>query len=416
MRQRGLSEVAAKEFHLGLALNGWRHLRDFFEKKKVPLNLVEKAGLVIRGERGEYYDRFRGRLIFPIENVTGQVIAFGGRASGDEKPKYLNSPESPVYVKGRNLFALSKARDAIRNREFVVLVEGYFDALSLWNAGIKNVVATLGTALTREHLELIRRFTSNIVVIFDPDEGGRSALERSLVLFLEEKFNAKVVILPENLDPDDYIKKYGPEGMGRMISGAKSMVDHYIENAIGGKRGFEEDLGAFRKAVAFISHIEDMVQRNLFVKRVSEKLGVDEAMLKAEVTRSLQGGQKRRFHGMSSPQSGGLPKNELESDPVEMTLIHLLIEFPDKISQVLEEGIFEFVLNQDLKRLGLELKDRYHDKLVITDLIEVIGSQWLRENILKLTVSDNPFGKDVSDEVLSDTIVKIKKKWFKARA
>ena len=118
---------------------------------------------------------------------------------------------------------------------------------------------------------------------------------------------------------------------------------------------------------------------------------------------------------MSSPQSGGLPKNELESDPVEMTLIHLLIEFPDKISQVLEEGIFEFVLNQDLKRLGLELKDRYHDKLVITDLIEVIGSQWLRENILKLTVSDNPFGKDVSDKVLSDTIVKIKKKWFKAR-
>lgn len=228
LRRRGMHAATVKEFRLGLALNAWRNLRDRFEKQKIDLSLAEKAGLIIRGEKGDFYDRFRGRLIFPIENVAGEVVAFGGRGLGDEKPKYLNSPESPVYTKGKNLYSLNRAKDEIRKKGYAVLVEGYFDVLSLWNAGIRNAVAALGTALTREHLDLLRRFTTEIVAIFDADEGGRSALERSLALFLEAKFHARVVILPDNLDPDDYIKKHGPKDLENLITNSRSLVDYYI--------------------------------------------------------------------------------------------------------------------------------------------------------------------------------------------
>ena len=135
------------------------------------LKLAEQAGLVIAGKEGSFYDRFRGRLIFPIENIFGEIVAFGGRILEKGEPKYLNSPESPVYIKGKNLYGLNKTKEEIRKHGFALIVEGYFDLISLWNAGIGNVVATLGTALTREHLELLRRYTMEVVALFDPDRG-----------------------------------------------------------------------------------------------------------------------------------------------------------------------------------------------------------------------------------------------------
>ena len=411
LRKRGINDSTVKEFHLGLALNSWRHLRDFFEQKKIPLQMVEKSGLIIRSEKGDFYDRFRSRVIFPIENIAGDVIAFGGRASGDEKPKYLNSPESPIYTKGKNLYGFNRSRDEIRRKGYAVLVEGYFDVLSLWNAGIRNAVAALGTALTRDHLDLLRRFTTSVIAIFDPDEGGRSALERSLVLFLEEKFHARVVILPENLDPDDYIKKHGPEAMEKLIADSQSMVDYYIENVIGSKRGFEENRDALREAVPFISRIEDPVQRNLFTKRVSEKLNVDQALLKSEITKASSGRRPAKL----AKQNGFKNVSSL-SDSVEMTMIHLIMEFPEKLSG-LDSEIFDYFQDPNLKPLGKEFKRIIQDgrEFVLADFLSGMGDNELRKRILSWTMSDTPFDGDMSEKLFTDTIDKIKTRWLRTK-
>ena len=413
LQKRGINDTTVREYNLGLALNGWRNLRSWLENEKIPLPLAEKAGLIIRGEKGEFYDRFRSRLIFPIENIAGEVIAFGGRASGDEKPKYLNSPESPVYIKGRHLYGLSRAKDEIRKKKCALLVEGYFDVLSLWNAGIRNAVAALGTALTREHLDLLRRFTDHVVAIFDPDEGGRTALERSLTLFLEEKFSASVVILPENLDPDEYIKKYGPEAMQKLIAGSQSLVDYYIENVIGSRPGFEEDLDTVQKAVPFIGRIEDPVQKNLFIKRVSEKLKIDQELLKSEIVKVSSGHRRKSevVKKIESKQKSKLP------DPVEMTMIRLMIEFPDKIKKSFDEEIFEYFLNPELKTLGKLLKTtiQSQDEFRFYDLLNCIEDTFLKNKLLQWTVSESPFESGAVDILIADTMEKIRLRWIRMR-
>lgn len=413
LRRRGMHAATVKEFRLGLALNGWRNLRDRFEKEKIPLSLAEKAGLIVHGEKGDFYDRFRGRLIFPIENVAGEAVAFGGRGLGDEKPKYLNSPESPVYTKGKNLYGLNKAKDEIRKKGYAILVEGYFDVLSLWNAGIKNAVAALGTALTREHLDLMKRFSTEIVAIFDADEGGRSALERSIILFLEAKFHARIVILPDNLDPDDYIKKHGPKDLENLIANSESLVDYYIENVIGAKRGFEEDLQAVRKAIPFISRIADPVQRSLFIKRVAEKLNVEQALLKSEIMKTSPG---------PKPAAESVKKPPLKAphalpDPVEMTLVRLIAEFPEKVHSGLGEEIFDYFQNPELRKLGLDLVRHVREKkeFSLTDLLNELEHEALRDRFLRWLVSETPFDADMIDQLFADTIDKIKQKWSKAK-
>ncbi|HOW57138.1 MAG TPA: DNA primase, partial [Smithellaceae bacterium] len=201
LQKREITEETINNFRLGYAPENWRSLTDYLDGSGLSLKIAEQAGLVVAGKDGGYYDRFRGRLIFPIENIFGEVIAFGGRILAKGEPKYLNSPESPVYIKGKNLYGLVKAKEEIRKKGCALIVEGYFDLISLWNAGIGNVVATLGTALTRDHLDLLRRYTVDVVALFDPDEAGRKALDRSLDLFLAADMRARALILPGEDDP-----------------------------------------------------------------------------------------------------------------------------------------------------------------------------------------------------------------------
>ncbi len=196
--------------------------------------------------------------MIPIEDVDGHVIAFGGRVMGAGEPKYMNSPESAVYTKGNNLYGLAKTRDAIREKGFAILVEGYFDLIALWNAGILNVVATLGTALTRAQVDLIRRYTPHVAALFDPDEAGRKALARSLELFLAGNVHARAVILPDGHDPDDFVRTQGREKMEDLLAHALPMADYYIEQILGGKGTLEEDRDKLREAVAFLGRIENM--------------------------------------------------------------------------------------------------------------------------------------------------------------
>jgi DNA primase len=414
LKKRGLQDSVVREFHLGYALDGWRHLRDFFEKGKVSLKLAEQSVLVIlkTNERESFYDRFRGRLIFPIEDIGGHIVAFGGRIIGDGEPKYLNSPESPVYVKGRCLYGLNRTKDDIRKKGYAILVEGYFDLISLWNVGITHVVATLGTALTKEHVDLIRRYTGQVIAVFDPDEAGKKALARSLGLFLAGNIHAKVVVLPDGYDPDQYIRTFGKASFEEVVNQAQSMVDYYIEKVIGKVGTLEEKLNSLRDAVPFIVNIGDAIERNLFIKRVSEKLGIDQELLKKEVHRSLNA-SSRTLADIPRIQDKG------KIDRVELSLIHIMLEYPRKIPEVVHEDVLDCLTNSDLRMFGETLKDAFIrntlDGFDSSLLIDRLSSGAIREKLLKKMVDEAPYDEKMADCILSDAIRQIKRKWYKEK-
>ncbi|MEA3470459.1 MAG: DNA primase [Thermodesulfobacteriota bacterium] len=411
MEKRGMDETIIKEFRVGYSLDEWRNLKDYLEKNSVPLALVEKAGLIIGKDNGQFYDRFRGRLIFPIVDLSGNVIAFGGRVLGDGEPKYLNSPETPVYSKGKTLYGLYQTKDDIRRKDFAIIVEGYFDLLSLWGSGIKNVIATLGTALTKNQIELVRRFTRNIVIIFDPDEGGRSAVERSLQLFLEEKVHAKVVVLPDNNDPADFVMEYGREALEDTIVNASSMVDYYIERIIGDRGTLEENIDSIDGSVSFIVNIADPIERNLFIKRVSEKLGADQGLLKTEVARALK--KTGGVSGGREPERSGIKS----VDAVELSLIYMMCEYPEKIPLVIGEKTIDYFVNSELKNLGQVLVESFEEDngRGISDIVNDIDSGIVKEKLLKMMVEKPSFDEGVIDRVFEDTLKKIRAKWYKNR-
>ena len=345
LRKRGIGEAAIKAFRLGFAPDGWHHLLDFLGKQGIPPKLAEQAGLLVSrsGQSQGHYDRFRGRLMIPIEDVDGHVIAFGGRVMGAGEPKYMNSPESAVYTKGNTLYGLAKTRDAIREKGFAILVEGYFDLIALWNAGILNVVATLGTALTRAQVDLIRRYTPNVAALFDPDEAGRKALARSLELFLAGNVHARAVILPDGYDPDDFVRTQGREKMEDLLARALPMADYYIERILGGKGTLEEDRDKLREAVAFLGRIENIAERNLFAKKVAEALDVDEEVLNAEVQRVLS-------HRPAPPVDQTRRKATGEFDQMEMSLVQMMLEYPAKVSVVADSGVLACFKTKELRR------------------------------------------------------------------
>jgi len=402
---RKMGGAIVGEFCLGYAPEGWNNLAAYLERKRVPLGLAEKTGLIISKDTGGFYDRFRGRLIFPIEDLSGTVVAFGGRVIGPDMPKYLNSPESPVYTKGRVLYGMSRTKDAIRDRDYAVLVEGYIDLLSLWNAGVSNVVATLGTALTREQVELIRRFTRNVAVIFDPDEAGRHAVERSLKLFLEENMHARVVVLPEGYDPDDYVKKYGSAALEDAIVRAPMMVDYYIDTIMGGGDTLEDNLDTTRDSVSFISTISDPVERDLFIKRVSERIGIDQKLLKDKVGKASPG---RKAAG-PVPSLG---KRTGKVDIVELNLIYMMMEYPEKIPVAAREGILDCFDSEELKELGQTIIGDSGD---MSSLVGDLEDGPVKARLLKLMM-ERPFSdREIADRVFNDNIKQIRNKWYKGK-
>ena len=403
--KRKMGTAITGEFRLGYSPEGWSHLVNYFEGKRVPLGLVEKTGLIISKDNGRFYDRFRGRLIFPIEDLSGRVVAFGGRALGDDIPKYLNSPESPVYTKGRVLYGMYRTKDSIRNKDYVIIVEGYVDLLSLRDAGVENVVATLGTALTREQVELIRRFTRNVVVIFDPDEAGRHAVERSLKLFLEESMHARVVVLPEGYDPDDYVKKFGPEALEDIIAHSPMIVDYYIEKIMGSRDTLEDNLDAIRDSISFISTISDLVEQNLFIKRVSEKLGIDQKLLKDKV-------RKASVNYKTAAKAASPEKRTEKVDMVELNLIYMMMEYPEKLPVVTREGILDCFASETLKKLGQTITGGAGDTI---SLVGDLGDGPVKERLLKL-IMERPFSnEEVASRVFDDNIKQIRNKWYKGR-
>jgi len=407
IKERGITPETVKQFRLGYAEDSWRSLTDYIERSGLSLKIAEQAGLVVAGKEGKFYDRFRGRLIFPIENVSGETIAFGGRILDKGEPKYLNSPESPLYIKGRNLYGLNKTREEIRQKGFALIVEGYFDLISLWNAGVGNVVASLGTALTREQLELLRRYTVEVVALFDPDEAGKKALNRSLELFLSLNMRARALVLPDGLDPDDYVKKFGREKLEELIKNAQPLSDYYIENVLGSGKTFEDKREMVKTAMELINKISDKKEKDLFIKRIAEKTGVDQGLLIKEI-------YKDASFNLIRAGKDKLTAN-INNNLVELHLIRLLMEYPQKILQVENEKIFDLFLQPQLKDLGYKIIENY-TLLGFVDLNIILSADEdapLREKILRLMMESLPTEDVLLEKIFADNIRQIKKKWYK---
>jgi DNA primase len=233
LKGRGLSGEIARQFGLGYAPEGWRSLASVFPNYDDPL-LAESGLVIVNEDEEKRYDRFRDRVMFPIRNVKGECIGFGGRVLGDEKPKYLNSPETPVFSKGRELYGLFEARNALREHGYVLVTEGYMDVVALAQLGFPNAVATLGTACTPEHVQKLFRFTDSVVFSFDGDEAGRRAARKALdgaLPYATDVRTVKFLFLPADHDPDSYIREFGREGFSRYVSEATPLSRFLIEAA-----------------------------------------------------------------------------------------------------------------------------------------------------------------------------------------
>lgn len=297
LARRGLNQDLIQEFHLGWAPPGWDNLGLFLDSKGVEAEVMEVAGLVkARGDGRSRYDTFRARVICPIFGLDGQTVAFGGRLLEEEErqPKYLNSPETPIYHKGRFLYGLDRNRAWLRERKTVLIVEGYFDLLSLAAQGVRHVVATLGTALTPGHLRLLQGHVDQAVLLFDADEAGRAAAARALPLFMSVDLEGRVLQLPEGHDPDTYVREYGPKALEDALAEAVMLLDFYLDRTMARYPGtLAGKSRVAREIVTVIAGIKDRTRQDLLRRAAAERLGVSEEALRLSERRREIGPQDR---------------------------------------------------------------------------------------------------------------------------
>ncbi len=346
--ERGIAKDWITQLGFGFAPDSWDGVLSYLRKSGADLRAAVSAGIVKPGRRGSHYDYFRARIMIPIRDLNGTVCAFGGRIFGEGDPKYLNSPESAVFSKKRLLYGLDSAKEAIRREGFVVLVEGYFDQISLRIRGMENVVAPLGTALGREQIRIVKRFTGDVVTVFDGDEAGVRALKRAIPLFLSEGIEPRGLILKGDKDPDEVVRREGIDGFRRMLEGAVPAIDFFLENL-----GEVHDLStlqgrqaAVEECLPVLREIADSTGRDYLIERSSARLRVRE-----ERIRGLLKSSGRR--GGQSPKSAGRKKRSLYDLPAdERNILRGMLLREGFIDQVYESGMVEELREPTLRGLA----------------------------------------------------------------
>ncbi len=342
LEKRNIPEETSKEFIFGFAPDGWDNLAQFLAKNKVPLIVAEKVGLIVKRKNTDgYYDRFRNRLMFPICNVDGKVIGFGGRRVDEEDdPKYINSPESDIYQKRKSFYGINKSKDFIRREDRAIIVEGYTDFLSLYSSEIKNVVATLGTSLTREHASMIRRYTNNIVFIFDGDVSGQKAIVGSLNVLLQEGLSPRIAPLPAGTDPDSYIKEIGEKKFTEEIENSVDWADFWFDMTVSKQRkGLITRKQMLEGIVELIEYIKDPVERSFRIKKAAEMLGISESEIYSLV---------KRGRGQSKTTA---TTTKTKYPTIEKQLMTVLVKFPDLHVQLSKEDWSELISNAEIKSI-----------------------------------------------------------------
>ena len=283
LNKRGLSQDTLNEFQVGYAPDAWEELRKFCTTKKVSAALLRQAGLTIPSDKNKSdYDRFRNRIIFPIFNERGNIVAFGGRVLDDSLPKYINSPETVIYSKSNVLYGLNFSKRGIRESGCAVIVEGYTDVIGPYQHGVKNLIATSGTALTERQVSTIKKYTDTAVMLFDADQAGEAASLRGLDIVIEKGMKVRIARLPQGEDPDSFVKKFGKEKFDTAISAAKDLFDYKLDVLV--KRFGARDIGSIsEEMLPTISKVDNAVVQSDYLRRLAEQLGVHEASLRHEL-------------------------------------------------------------------------------------------------------------------------------------
>src|SRR3984893_3877568 len=333
LEDRGLDREAMKRFGLGFAPSSGDALLRFL-KQKYPDKLLDVSGLIFGDQVGHAYHRFRRLIMFPIANEAAKVIAFGGRAMGDDTPKYMNSPETPIYTKSTVLYHLDRAKESLRQSDFAVLVEGYMDAIAVARAGIANVVASCGTSLAEPQIKLLGRFTKRVIVNYDPDTAGQAATERSIAILLEQDFEVRVLALPGEADPDKFIREQGADAYMRLLKESPPYVDYLIARARQMDMSTAEGkLRAVNFLLPYVQKIPNRIIRSESAPRIAQHLGRDEPVLRAALSKAAA---ERRSEVKTQPQLVGRA-----AKPVERLLIRMLSEaegFRRELAQELQDS------------------------------------------------------------------------------
>jgi len=287
---REITDETKKTFRLGYSPDSWDALSSYLRQKGATQFQIEKSGLLVKRDDGKTYDRFRGRLMFPVFDTQGRPIAFGGRTLKNEDAKYINSPETAAYIKGRNLYGLNLTRDQIRRDGFAILVEGFLDLIVPYQFGIRNVAASLGTALTSDQVKLLSRFAHKVVVNYDGDRAGVQAAKKSIEILLAEDIEVKVLVLPENADPDEFIRKFGASEYQQRRAKAQPHIQFVIENALRDRSLHRpaEKAEAVDEVLPYIRAVQSRIQKREYFDMAMDALQINDISLKRELWQSLR--------------------------------------------------------------------------------------------------------------------------------
>jgi DNA primase len=327
-QRRGIPEEIIREFKLGYAPEEWDSLSKALREKKISAETALQAGLLIPRKTEGHYDRFRNRVMFPIFDMRSQIVGFGGRVLDQSLPKYLNTPETPVFQKGELLYGLHVAYSRIRESGRVVIVEGYTDVLALIKHGFRGAVATLGTALTRDHIRKLKGYAREAVVVFDSDAAGTAAAMKSLSFFLDEGMPAKVMSLPDEEDPDTFVNKSGLDAFQTLLEKSVPMFDFFIDRKMGyGREEIEQRVKALEDIFPVLAELKSHVQRALYVKRLSEKLQVTEKALTEEF-------QKWAAKGSPGPDRLQVQGKKECKKVDDVYLLNLMVHHPGAVARI----------------------------------------------------------------------------------
>jgi DNA primase len=409
LSQRGIKEEIIEDHRLGYSLDHWDGLVQHFRERKIPLEMAGELGLILPKKREGWYDVFRRRILFPIFDLHQRIVGFGGRMIKEGQPKYINSPESSIYHKGEILYGLHVAKRYAPEKDCVIIVEGYFDLLTLHQFGLKHSVAALGTALTNQHIRTLKRYSKNLITVFDADQAGVQATLRILPLFLEEEVMGKTIVLPKGEDPDGFLRKGKLEDFEKRLAKAVPLIDFFFERlmktydvkSIDGKVKIAEE------GVILINKIPEKIRRDFYMKALAERLDLKESFLYEMLHSSpkerhkAEEDLKKRFVERSFPKS-------------EEMVVRLMVHHPELISIISEEGILREFDSPILRRIGEELENLYQKKGRL-DLPETLGcfDEDLKRKLCEFAFQESGLEKEHREKILEDCIQKIREEKVK---
>jgi DNA primase len=410
--KRGMTRKFIAQYQLGYALDAWDRLLGFLKRKGFQPQMVAKAGLAVPRKSGDgFYDRFRNRVIFPIRDLNGRVLAFGGRVLGDDLPKYINGPETAVYHKSRTLFGMDQARSVCRQEGRLFIVEGYFDALALHLNGIVNAVATLGTSLTPEHVRMMRGYLGEggqVVLVYDSDEAGLNAARRSIKVFRDGLLDARILVLPDGHDPDSFVMDAGADRFQKAAGQALSAIDFLLERAIA-QHGMttQGKMRIVKELSEPLVSMGDALARALHVQKVAERLGIDEAVLQ----RSLPnvGDREPRGRPRQPPSAGGTvvlegsaPGAFVGGRRIERQIISMMLQFARMIAPIRAEGLLDHFEDPHLKEIGEAILSQEKEGAV--SAVDVMGrceNPALKRMVAALSMAEEKWDPAGCDRLLN---------------